>query len=125
MQVVNAKFALTNDRAQVQADIAARDFQQQSVDAEITKLHLGASTSANVLLQQRSLAIAEDNLIAANAAYAKDRAGLYQTLSTTLQHYGINLPEAASGNITTTPVVPGVQPAAPAKEPSMTPPAGK
>jgi outer membrane protein TolC len=125
MQVVNAKFALTNDRAQVQADIAARDYEQQSVDAEITKLRLGASTSANVLLQQRSLAIAEDNLIAANAAYANARAGLYQTLATTLQHYGINLPEAASGDIKTAPVVPGVQPAPPGNEPSMAPPAAK
>ena len=64
---------------------------QQSLDAEVKKLHLGASTTANVLLQQRNLATAENNLIAANAAYAKDRAGLYQTLATTLQHYGINL----------------------------------
>ena len=40
------------------------------------------------------LAIDEDNLIAAQAAYAKERAGLYQTLATTLQHYGINLTEA-------------------------------
>ena len=31
-------------------------------------------------------------------AYAKDRAGLYQTLASTLQHYDINLTEAASGN---------------------------
>ena len=59
---------------------AARDYDQQSLDAEEKKLHLGASTTANVLQQQRNLAIAEDNLIAANAAYAKDRAGLYQTL---------------------------------------------
>jgi outer membrane protein TolC len=107
MQVVNAQFALINDRAQVLASMAARDYQQQSVDAENKKLHLGASTTANVLLQQRGLATAEDNLIAANAAYAKDRAGLYQTLASTLQHYGINLNEAASGQVNTTPVVPG------------------
>ena len=125
MQVVNAQFALTNDRAQVQASIAARDYNQQSLDAEIKKLHLGASTTANVLLQQRNLATAEDNLIAANAAYAKDRAGLYQTLASTLQHYGINLNEAASGDVKTTPVVPGVQPAPPGKEPSTAPPAGR
>jgi outer membrane protein TolC len=125
MQVVNAKFALTNDRAQVQASLAARDYNQQSLDAEVKKLRLGASTTANVLLQERNLAGAEDNLIAAHAAYAKDRAGLYQTLATTLQHYGINLPEAASGEIKTTPVVPGVQAAPPSKEPSMTPPAGR
>jgi outer membrane protein TolC len=125
MQVVNAKFALTNDRAQVQAAAAARDYNQQSLDSEVKKLRLGASTTANVLLQQRNLATAEDNLIAAHAAYAKDRAGLYQTLSATLQHYGINLTEAASGDVKTTPVVPGVEAAKPGNEPSMAPPAGR
>jgi outer membrane protein TolC len=125
MQVVNAQFALTNDRAQVQASIAARDYNQQNLDAEIKKLHFGASTAANVLLQQRNLAAAEDTLIAANAAYAKDRAGLYQTLASTLQHYGINLNEAATGEVRTAPVVPGVQPAPPGKEPSTAPPTGR
>ncbi|MGA3373240.1 MAG: TolC family protein [Terracidiphilus sp.] len=125
MQVVNAQFALTNDRAQVQAAIATRDFQQQSVDAENKKLHLGASTTANVLLQERNLATAEDNLISANAAYAKDRAGLYQTLASTLQHYGINLNEAASGQVNTTPVVPGVSAVKETAEPSAAPPASK
>jgi outer membrane protein TolC len=108
MQVVNAQFALTNDRAQVQAAIATKDYNQQNVDAEIKKLHLGASTTANVMLQERGLATAEDNLIAANAAYANARAGLYQILASTLQHYGINLNEAATGQVNTTPVVPGV-----------------
>jgi outer membrane protein len=122
MQVVNAQFALTNDRAQVQASVAAEDFAQQSLDAEQKKLKLGASTTALVLAQERSLAIAEDNLISANAAYAKDRAGLYQTLATTLQHYGINLAEAASGVVRTNPLVPGVGPAKDTREPSMTPP---
>jgi outer membrane protein len=122
MQVVNAQFALTNDRAQVQASVAAEDFAQQSLDAEQKKLKLGASTTALVLAQERSLAIAEDNLISANAAYAKDRAGLYQTLATTLQHYGINLAEAASGVVRTNPLVPGVGPAKNTREPSMTPP---
>jgi outer membrane protein TolC len=125
MQVVNAQFALANDRAQVKASIAARDYNQQNVDAENTKLRLGASTTATVLLQQRSLATAEDNLIAANAAYAKDRAGLYQTLASTLQHYGINLQEAATGNVTAAPVVPGVAPATTGKEPTTAPPPSK
>ncbi len=123
MQVANAMYALTNDRAQVLAADAARDFNQQSLDAEEKKLHLGASTTANVLEEERNLATAEDNSIAANAQYAKDRAGLYQTLASTLQHYGINLTEAASGNVGSSPVVPGVQPAKPEKEPSMAPPA--
>jgi len=122
MQVVNAKFALTNDRAAVQAAEAARDFNQQSLDSEEKKLKLGASTTANVLLQERNLANAEYNLIAAHAQYAKDRSGLYQVLATTMQHYGINLPEAASGDVKTTPQVPGLQPAPAGQEPSTAPP---
>ena len=122
MQVVNAQFALTTDRAQVLASIAARDFAQQSVDAENKKLHLGASTTANVLLQDRSLATSENNLITANAAYAKDRASLYQILATTMQHYGINLNDAATGVVNTAPVVSGIEKAQPGNEPSTVPP---
>ena len=122
MQVVNQQFALTNDRAQVLASTATRDFNQQSLDAEQKKLKLGASTTALVLAQQRSLAISEDSLIAAQAAYAKDRATLYQILATTMQHYGINLNEAASGDVKTTPVVPGLVPAPSGNEPTTAPP---
>src|SRR6202030_3508677 len=57
MQVVNAQFALTNDRAQVEAAQAAREYARQSLDSEQKKYHLGASTTANVLAQQRALAI--------------------------------------------------------------------
>jgi outer membrane protein TolC len=125
MQVVNAQFALTNDRAQVLASSAARDFNGQSLEDEQKKLRLGASTTALVLQQQRNLASAENNLIAAKAAYAKDRASLYQILASTLQHYGINLNDAATGNVNTVPVVPGVQLAPQGKEPSTAPPAAQ
>jgi outer membrane protein TolC len=122
MQVVNAQLALANDRAQVLSARASQDYAQQSVDAENKKLHLGASTTANVLLMQRNLATAENTLIADNAAYAKDRAGLYQILASTLQHYGINLNDAATGIVNAAPVVPGLEPAKPGKEPSTVPP---
>jgi len=125
MQVVNAQFALTNDRAQVKASVAAEDYAKQSLDAEVKKLRLGASTTANVLLQERNLAIAENNLIAANAAYARDRAGLYQTLASTLQHYGINLNEAATGDVKAAPVVPGLTPAKQGNEPTTVPPSSR
>ena len=122
MQVVNYKFALTNDRAAVQAALASRDFNQQSLDAEEKKLKLGASTTANVLLQQRNLANADYNLITAHAQYAKDRASLYAVLASTLQHYGINLPDAAAGQVKTALQVTGVQAAPPSQEPPMGPP---
>jgi outer membrane protein TolC len=125
MQVVNAQFAITNDRAQVQAAIAARDFNNQSMEAEQKKLSLGASTTALVLQQQRLLATAEFNLIAAEALYAKDRAAFYQMLASTLQHYGINLNDVSSGDVKTAPAIPGLQPAKNLTPVSTTPPAAQ
>lgn len=111
MQVVNQQYALTNDRAQVRASIAAEDYARQSLDAEQKKLKLGASTTANVLLQERNLATASNALITANLTYAKDRALLYEVLAQTLQHYGINLTDAATGKVGTAPAIPGLEPA--------------
>jgi outer membrane protein TolC len=115
IQVVNGLFALTNDRAQVGAAQAGRDYAAQSLDAEQKKYRLGASTSANVLQQQRNMANSEATLISATAAYARDRAALRQLLSTTLDTYGINLQDAATGAVTNPPVIPGLTaPAGPA-----------
>jgi outer membrane protein len=125
MQVSNARFALINDRALVLSAVAARDYNQRSVESEIKKFQLGASTTANILLQERNLATAEDNLIAAHAAYAKDRAGLYQMLASTLQHYGINLTEAATGELKSAPIVPGVMPSSDTGEPAAPLPTAK
>ncbi len=124
MQVVAQQYALSNDRAQVKASIAAEDYAQQSLDAEQKKLRLGASTTANVLLQERNLAAAENNLITANLTYAKDRALMYQVLATTLTHYGINLNDAATGDVGTAPVIPGLEPAKNQTVAPTTPPAG-
>lgn len=111
MNVVNSQFALTNDRAAVQAALAAREFAYQSLDAEQKKYRLGASTTANVLQQERNLAIAEDNVISSTAKYATDRASLAEILSNTLDRYGINIAEAATGTVTQKPTIPGLEPA--------------
>jgi outer membrane protein TolC len=128
IQVINGQYALTNDRAQVAAAQAGRDFAAQSLDAEQKKYKLGASTTALVLAQQRSLATAEDTLISATAAYAKDRAALRQILSSTLDQYGINISEAATGDMTKAPMIPGLTaPTAPAPPKPITvgPPPGQ
>ena len=115
IQVVNALYALTNDRAQVSAAKAGRDYAAQSLDAEQKKYKLGASTSANVLQQQRNMANSEATLISATAAYARDRAGLLELVSKTLDSYGINIEDAANGTVTKAPVIPGLTaPTAPA-----------
>lgn len=119
MQVINAQFALTNDRAQVKAAQAAREFAFQSLDSERKKYRLGASTTANVLQQQRNLATAENNVISAMAAYAKDRASMFQILANTLEHYGISINDAVTGKVSQLPSIPGLE-AAPAKpEPTL------
>ena len=108
MQVTNGQFALTNDRAAVNAATSARDFGAQSLDAEQKKYRLGASTTANVLLQERNLAISENSLISATAAYARDRVALEQILAVTLDRYGISLTDAARGTNLAQPHIPGL-----------------
>ncbi len=120
MQVVNAQYALTNDRASVQSATATRDYDRQSVDAELKKLHLGASTTALVLQQQRALATAEGTLISATAKYAIDRAALSQILASTLDRYNISITDAVTGDVRTAPIIPGLIPAG--KEPEVTVP---
>lgn len=108
VSVINGQYALTNDRAQVKAAEAGRDYALQSLDAEQKKYKLGASTSANVLQQERSLAAAENTLISDTALYAKDRAALSQLLSNTLDKYGISLADTARGDVSQAPVIPGL-----------------
>jgi outer membrane protein TolC len=115
IQVINGQYALTNDRAQVAAAQASRDYAAQSLEAEQKKYKLGASTTANVLQQGRTLATAENTLISATAAYAKDRAALLQLLATTLDRYGISISDAAAGTMSQPPAIPGLTaPKAPA-----------
>jgi outer membrane protein TolC len=125
IQVINGQYALTNDRAQVTAAQASRDYAAQSFEAEQKKFRLGASTTANVLQQERNLAVAENTQISATAAYAKDRAALLQLLSTTLDRYDISITDAASGTVSKAPLIPGLtapKPEAPPKPISGTAP---
>jgi outer membrane protein len=120
MNIISQQYALTNDRAAVESAISNHDFNQQSLDAEIKKLHLGASTTANVLQQQKNLAAADAQLIAARARYAVDRAALQETLASTLDRYGISIVDAATGQVNTEPIIPGLEPAK--TLPEVTPP---
>jgi outer membrane protein len=119
IQVINGQYALTNDRAAVQAALAAREYNFQAYDAEVKKLGVGESTTANVSQQERNLASAENNVISTEATYAKDRASLEQLLAETLDQYGIQLAEAVSGTVSKQPVIPGLEPAKAAPEAAL------
>jgi outer membrane protein len=91
----------------------------QSLDAEQKKYKLGASTTANVLQQGRTLAIAENTLISSTAAYARDRAALLELVSNTLDRYGVSVNDSSYGRVASPPVIPGLT--APKPAPTVKP----
>lgn len=117
MQVINGQYALTNDRAAVQAAMATREYNTQALDAEQKKFKFGASTTALVLQQERNLAASENTVTGALATYARDRASLEQILASTLDKYGISMGDAVSGRVNQQLSIPGLE-AAPQNAPA-------
>ena len=93
----NDVFTLQNNRASVVAAQKASDLADQTLDAEQKKYNLGASTSLNVLSDQRDLAQAESTLVSAMTNYAKARVQLDRDTAQTLDRYNIKIDEAVTG----------------------------
>ncbi len=106
--VRNDQFALEQDRARVLAAREAQQLAAKTLDSEQKKYALGASTYFNVLSDQAALATAEENVVSAEIAYAKQIVTLDRDTGLTLEHNNIRLDEALSGNISTQPNVPGL-----------------
>lgn len=110
LSIRNEVFALAQDRARIIAAREAQTFAAQNLDAEQKKYALGASTSFNVLTNQEALAVAQENTIAAEISYAKQRVQLDLDTAQTLDNNNIILQEAVTGVIKTQPNVPGIGP---------------
>jgi outer membrane protein TolC len=110
LQVRNAAFALQQARAGVESARAARDYAQQSLEAEQKKYALGASTSYLVLQQQSNETQADSNYVAALSNYEKTRVALDQVTASILDRNGISMEDAVSGQVTHVPAIPGLQP---------------
>jgi outer membrane protein len=120
IEVRNAQFGVEQNRASVDSAKAAVDYARQSLDAEQKKYQFGTSTTTLVLQTQSGLATAESTLMSAMAAYEKSRIELDRAIGVTLDHAGISIDEAAKGQVTHLPNVPGI---APRKElPTVAPP---
>lgn len=113
VDVSNQVVGLQQARVRYQAAIRNRILEQQLLDAEQKKFSLGASTTYNVVLQQRDLATAQSAEIAALVAYSSARVSLDQTLGTTLETNHISLQEALSGRVSHPSTLPATLPAAP------------
>jgi outer membrane protein len=121
IEVRNAQFGVEQNRASVASAQAAVDFARQSLDAEQKKYQFGTSTTTAVLQTQSALATAESTLMSAMAAYEKSRVELDRATGVTLDHAGINIDDAARGQVTRAPNVPYI---APRKDsPALTQPA--
>ena len=110
IEVRNAQFGVEQNRASVASAQAAVDYAKQSLDAEQKKYQFGTSTTTLVLQTQSALATAESTLMSAMAAYEKSRIELDRAVGTTLDHAGINIGDAARGQVSRLPNVPYVAP---------------
>jgi outer membrane protein TolC len=117
VEVRNAQFTVQQNRASVDSAQAAVELGRQSLDAEQKKYQFGTSTTTLVLQYQSQLATAESTLVNAMVAYEKSRIELDRATGTLLDHNGINIDDAARGQVTRLPNVPYI---APRKDPATT-----
>src|SRR5947209_2701846 len=110
IEVRNAQFAVTQNRARVVSARRGLDVAQRTLEIEQKKLALGASTSLQVLQVGRDLAIAESNLVTATTAYAKSRVELDRAIGATIVNNGISIDDAESGVVHALPKMSGVTP---------------
>ncbi|HJT72215.1 MAG TPA: TolC family protein [Terriglobales bacterium] len=110
IEVRNAQFSVTQNRAAVQSAQAAVELAKQSLEAEQKKYNLGASTSTNVLNYQSQLATARSQLVSSEAAYEKAQVELDRATGLLLEHTGIVMSDAEKGEVTHMPKVPFVAP---------------
>jgi outer membrane protein TolC len=110
IEVRNAQFTVSQNRAAVEAAQAAVALAQQSLEAEQKKFRLGASTGTNVLNYQSQLAVAKSNQVSAEAAYEKAEIELDRATGLLLEHAGIVMSDAVKGEVTHMPKIPYVAP---------------
>jgi outer membrane protein TolC len=99
VDVANQVIGLQQARTRYEAAVRNRILEQQLLDAEQKKFSLGASTTYNVVQQQRDLATAQSSEVAALVAYSTARVSFDQTLGTTLENNHVSVQEALSGHV--------------------------
>ena len=97
LEIRQAVVNLAQGKAEVEASNEALKLANQALDAERSKLEVGASTTYNVILRQRDLASARQAQIAASAAYAKALVDMQRASGGTLKENGIELSDALKG----------------------------
>jgi outer membrane protein len=112
VDVENAVIGLQQARARYNAAEKARELQQQTLDADQEKYRLGASTSYQVVQDQRDLASAVSTEVQALANYTHARISYDQAMGTTLETNNVSIDEAMAGRISRPSTLPASLPAA-------------
>jgi outer membrane protein TolC len=99
VDVSNQLIGLQQARIKYQAAVKSRVLEEQLLDAEQKKFSLGASTTFNVVTQQRDLASAQATEISTLAGYSQARILLDQTLGLTLKTNHIQIEEVQNGQL--------------------------
>jgi outer membrane protein TolC len=100
IDVRNTQIALEQDRARVDAAIKARILQEQTLDAEQKKYHLGASTPFFVIQAQRDLSNARSAELRALVDLVKAKLDYERALGRTLDINHVSIADAKSPNPT-------------------------
>jgi outer membrane protein len=99
VDVSNQLIGLQQARIRYQAAVKNRVLEEQLLEAEQKKFSLGASTTFNVVTQQRDFATAQATEVSTLAAYSQARISLDQTLGVTLKTNHVSIEEAQSGQV--------------------------
>jgi outer membrane protein TolC len=97
VDVQNALIGIQQARARYDASVHARELQQETFNADQRKYELGASTSYQVLQDQRDLANSVSTEVQALANYSHARIAFDQALGRTLAVNQISIDEARTG----------------------------
>ena len=105
VDVLNNVIALRQARARYDAAVKKTALEQELFNGEQKKFSLGASTSYNVIQQQRDLTAAQSAEFLAQVNYSNARVALDQALGVTLEVNHVSIEEARVGRSSTPPAV--------------------
>lgn len=117
VDVQNAVIGLQQARARYVAAKEARVLSQETFDGDKKKYDLGATTSYQVVQDQRDLASAQSSEVQAMANYTHARIQFDQALGTTMDVNNITVAEAMSGKVSAPPTPIPAKPPVPAVHP--------
>lgn len=100
LDVRNSQYALEQTRAQVDALQKARDLAQKTFSISQQEEKLGAMSRYDTLTAEQALAVAQSNLVTAQAAFEKAKVDIDRATGSTLDRMHVSIDDAKSGVVT-------------------------